>query len=252
MDRYDRFCVAVGRSNTLDESLASLSLGSANGANGPASLHKEAVDVFCTDGSYDLSNSGELSIIIMAMRKIREAIIASSRTDAFATSAYTFIIRATILENHMESYHPALLHLLRIFYNSPTLSASEKHEFMGYYILDLACRQDDLAGAFKARNLYRYKDTPVELVLKALAHRNWFVFWRTKPLVNKYQRRLIELGEDAVRKHALKCLGRSYLNINKQCIQQATGKCWKELKEQEGLSWELEGEIVIIKRTMRK
>lgn len=152
----------------------------------------------------------------------------------------------------MESYHPALLHLLRKFYNSPTLSASEKHEFLGYYILDLACRQDDLAGAFKARNSYRYRGASVELVLKALAHGNWFVFWRTKPLVDKYQKRLMEWGDDSMRKHALKCLGRSYLNINKDYIQQATRKCWKELKEQEGLSWEVDGELIIIKQTKRK
>ncbi len=186
------------------------------------------------------------------MRKIREALVASSRTDAFALGAYTFIIRATILERHVESYHPALLHLLRKFYTTPTFSGSEKHEFLGYYILDLACRQGDLVRAFKVRNMYGYRDTWVKLVFSALVHGNWFIFWKVKQLMNEYQKRLMESGEDRMRQHALKCLGRSYLSINTNYVQNATAKPWKELKEQENLGWQQDGETIIIKQIKRK
>ena len=188
----------------------------------------------------------------MAMRKIREAIVASSRTDSFASSAYAFIIRAAILQNHMESYHPALLHLLRKFYNSPNFSASEKHEFVGYYILDVACRQGDLAGAFKTRNIYGHRDKRVELVLEALVHGNWFIFWKVEQLLNDYQKQLMRSGEDLMRKHALRCLGRTYLTIDRPFFQKATGKPWDELKTQENLGWEQDGEKIIIKQTKRK
>ena len=188
----------------------------------------------------------------MAMRKVREAIVASSRNDAFAMSAYIFIIRTTILEKHPKSYHPALLHLLRKFLNSSILSASEKHEFIGYYILDLACRQVDLAEAFRARDVYDYKDAQVESLLKAIVHGNWFVFWNIGHCVNKYEKRLMEFGEDRMRKHALKCLGRSYLNIKEAYLQKATGKRWRELKEQENLGWQQDGEVIIIKQVKKK
>ena len=194
----------------------------------------------------------ELSVIIMAMRKIREAIVASSRSDVFAVSAYAFIIRATILEKHPESYHPALLYLLRKLYISSTLSASEKQEFVGYYILDRGCRQGDLAGAFKARNIYRYRDNRVELVLQALVHGNWFVFWKTKQSVNEYQKRLMECGEDLMTKHVLKCLGRSYITIDRPYAEKATGKPWKELEEQENVGWEQDGGKITIKQVKRK
>lgn len=152
----------------------------------------------------------------------------------------------------MESYHPALLHLLRKLYTASTLSASEKHEFVGYYILDLACRQGDLAEAFAARNMYKYRNTQVELVLRALVHGNWFVFWQINQMVNDYQKRLMELGEDPMRKHTLKCLGRSYLSVNRLYVEKATGRRWKELKDQENLGWEQDGEMIIIKQIRRK
>jgi len=227
--------------------LASLSLGTTNAANGPT-LRKAEVDIGLKDGQ----TSREFSVVIMAMRKIREAIVASSRIDAFAASAYSFIIRATIMEKHVESYHPALLHLLRKLYNTSSCSASEKHEFVGYYILDLACRQSDLAGAFAARNMYDFRGTRVELVLKALVHGNWSVYWKSKRSVNEFQKRLMELGEAPMRKHALKCLGRSYLSASMLYVEEATGMHWKELKDQETLGWEQDGEMIIIKQIKRK
>ena len=252
MERYDSFCAAAGRSETLDESFASLSLGFTNDSTRSAPLRQHAAGTGVEDDLDNQKNSKELSVITMAMRKIREAIIATSRTDAFATRAYTFIIRATILEKYMESYYPALLYLLRKFYHSPLLSASEKHESIGYYILDLACRQEDLAEAYRARNMYDYRDTQVESVLKALVQGNWFIFWNMGQQVDKYQQRLMEFGEGTMRKHALKCLGRSYLNIKEIYLQRATSKCWEELKEQENLGWQQDGEMIIIKQIKKK
>ena len=48
----------------------------------------------------------ELSVVLQAMRKIREGLVASARVDDFARRVYVFIVRATILTKHMESYHP--------------------------------------------------------------------------------------------------------------------------------------------------
>ena len=188
----------------------------------------------------------------MAMRKLREAIVATSRTDAFAIGVYEFVIRAAILEKHVESYQPALLHLLRTLYTSPALSTSDRNEFEGYYILDLACRQGNLAGVFKARNIYGYRDTRVELVVNAMVQGNWSVFWRVKQMVNEHQKRLMEWGEDSMRKHALRCLGRSYLSVDRLYFERSTGWHWKDLKEHEDLGWKKENDKIIIKPAKRK
>ncbi len=51
--------------------------------------------------------------VLGALRKLREGIVASKRADDFAVQAYLFCIRLSVLVKHPESYHPAILHLLR-------------------------------------------------------------------------------------------------------------------------------------------
>ena len=239
----------MGRSKDLDRSLASLSLGPTSDVNYCVPALKNVANNVGKDQSQD---SRALPVIIMAMRKLREAIVATTRTDAFATHAYVFIIRTTVLEKHVESYHPALLHFLRRFHKSPKLSASEKHEIVGYYVLDLACRQGDLAGAFKAQHLYNFTDTSVELVLKAIVRGNWVAFWTVKRLMDERQQSLLELGEARMRKHAVNCLGRSYLSVDKIYVEKATGWQWKDLKEHEKLSWEQDNDRIMMKQYRRK
>ncbi len=241
VERYMKFCASTG-GDSLDKAFASLTLsGTTNGSIAPngtrESLHNSPPDT-----------SAELAIIMMAMRKLREAIFASRRTDAFAQRAYIFIIRAAILTKHMESYHPAMLYLLNGIHPLQPLPAPELHEFVGYYILDLACRQGDCASAYAVRNQYEYKDRRVELVLGALVHDNWCVFWRMRRAVDGYQKRLMEWAEDGLRVHALKCLGRTYLTVEKVYIERVAERTWEDLRKENGVGWELDGEKVIVRR----
>lgn len=196
--------------------------------------------------------SAELSTILIAMRKLREAIVASTRTDDFAKEVYIFIIRTTILLRHPESYHPALLYLFHHLRPFASLSAKEKTECIGYYILDLACRQQDSAAAFRIRNLYDYRDWKVDLVLSALVHGNWESFWWAKERANEYEKRLMGWADERMAKHALQCLGKSYLSVPKAYVERCTAMYWEDLKRLEKISWTLDGETVIIKQVKRK
>lgn len=244
MDRHTRLTRPKVRADDVDKAFASLSLDRASDSGaGTATV---------VSNQQPVHSERELSTIMQAMRKLREALVASARLDAFARDAYVFIIRATILVKHMESYHPALLHLLSRIRPAITLPASELHEFLGYYILDLACRQADMGSAFAVRFRYAYSDERVDLVLKALAHGNWWVFWRMRDEVNEYQRRLIEGAEDQMRKHALACLGRSYLEADKAFVEKASDRDWENLKRVDKVDWELNSEVVMIRRAQRK
>lgn len=250
VDRYMQFCATAGRRNdALDQAFASLTI---QGGQPNDALSSFQAPHNPTESTQTPHTSKELSTIMLAMRKTREAIVATSRTDAFALRAYLFIIRATILTKHMESYHPALLHLLRNIHPSSALSASEQHEFVGYHILDVACRQGDLAAAYELRIKYHYKDARVETVLQALVHDNWFTFWRVQRLVDGYQKRLMEWSNDSMRKHALKCLGKSYFSAEKSYVEKAAERDWEQLKNRDSVGWELNGEIVTIRRVKRK
>ena len=178
--------------------------------------------------------------------------MASHRLDDFAIRVYRFIIRATILLKHMPSYHPALLHLLHKVHPVVPLSSTELKEFVGYYILDLACRQNDLAAAFEVRHRYSYHDRHVELLLKALVHGNWFVFWRMKASMGEGQRRLLDSADERVQRNAVNALGKGYLKAQRTYVEYATNRAWIDLKVDDSLEWVLDGETVTMRRAQRK
>lgn len=243
MERYTRLTSPKNRAHDVETAFAFLSLDGASdsGASTAIPAHQQSVVA-----------ERELSTIMQAMRKLREALVASARLDAFARDVYVFLIRVTISVKHRESYHPALLHLLSRIHPAVPLPASEWKEFLGYYILDLACRQANLGAAFAVRFRYAYSDERVDAVLEALTHGNWWVFWKMRDELSEYQRRLLEWADDRMRKHALECLGRSYLKADKVFVEKASDRIWENLRKVDKLNWELTGEVVMFRQTRRK
>ena len=205
-------------------------------------------------GAFQVSiqDSTENSMMLMAMRKVREAIVASSRTDFFALRAYAFIIRATILMRHTESYHPALLHLLHNLHPVTPLTASEHNEFVGYYILDLACRQDDLATVYNMTCHFKYKDARVGAVVRALVHGDWYTFWKVRPLMSGHQQQLMKHSDEGMRRRALDCLGKSYLSVDRDFLERSVQQSWEELREKSKMTWHLQSDVVTIRQIKRK
>ncbi len=236
-----KFCAASGGGNELEKQFSTLSLAMTDGASGSNSSQ--------TDISYqDLGKERELSTVMTAMRKLREGIVATARTDNFSQRVYVFIIRASILTKARESYYPALLHLLERMHPAQPLSTPELHEFVGYRILDLVCRQQDFAAAYDVRHAYKYNDRRVNNVLDALVHDNWHLFWKMRKAVDGYQKKLMEWAEDAVRVQALKCLGRTYLSVDRRFVERVAERNWEGLRKSNGVGWDLEGWKVIIRR----
>ncbi|KAL8829304.1 MAG: hypothetical protein Q9170_006225 [Blastenia crenularia] len=232
----------------LATALASLSLGPGGSGQSAEPAKKESNNAT----GPTCSNSAELAMILMAMRKLREAIVASSRTDIFAKDVYLFIIRNTIILGHPESYHPALLYSFRHVVPFISLTREEKEELLGYHILDLACRQHDLIGAFRIRNLYEYRGGKIGMVLTALVHGNWVLFWKVKSDCNVYERRLMGWADERMVGYAVRCLGKSYLSIPRVYVEQCTGMQWEDLKKSKGMLWILDGETLVMKQVKRK
>jgi hypothetical protein len=196
--------------------------------------------------------SAELELILMAMRKLREAIVASRRHDTFAQRCYIFILRASILVSHWESYLPTLLYLIYDIHPLTPLPTHEFNECIIYYVLDLACRQSEFSLAYKVKVEYGIRDRRVEAVLKALVMDNWTVFWKVRRRVDGFQRAIMGWAEQGVRLHALKCLGRSYFTADKGFVEKAAGMEWEGLVG-EGVGWELGNDgVVVIRRVKGK
>lgn len=235
VERYTRYCAQL-RDDALLDSLAAFS------------LKKEEIKFDNISSKTSSQDVREVHIIIMAMRKIREAIVASSRTDSFAQKVYMFIIRATILTKHMESYHPATLHLLSKIHSTSPLSRLEYQEFVGYHILDLACRRNDLAQAYHVRNQANYRDARLDMILRAVVHGNWHKFWNAYQSADEYQRSLMEWYSNDMRKHVVNCIGRCYLMVAKSHVETAAASSWEYLQKENSLGWDANGEVLAIRR----
>jgi hypothetical protein len=257
VDRYMRFCAR--HSKDLDAALTSLPTSRSNDAtsNPPASR-----SVFKTNPAQKDAPppSAELSTLLLSLRKLREAVLATAKTTPaeFSQRVHIFSIRLSILAHHPPSYFPSLRYVLdKLNSTSHPLPGSEAKEMLTYLILDYACRQDDMVLAFelraRARREHAFESQTVDKVLAALIHDNWVVFWQLHNSVDSHIRAVMNWAADRVRRHALKAVGSAYISVH---ISWILGGCtgdektwtWEKLVEQEKLRWEREGDRVIIKR----
>ena len=208
--------------------------------------------------SSDPESSAELSTILLALRKLREALLAShaARLSAeFDQRVHVFSVRVAVLAYHPESYHPALLHLLSTLSKTHPLVTSELSEMVTYLILDLACRQDDPAQAFavysRSRRAFGYNNRYFVRILRALGTNDWVLFWRVRRRVDGYARAVLYWKIPFLRKTCLKALARSYMGCDVAWILScATGgeMTWDDLVRQEGIGWLREGSKVTIRK----
>ncbi|OAA58530.1 hypothetical protein SPI_06603 [Niveomyces insectorum RCEF 264] len=194
--------------------------------------------------------SKDLGDVLLALRKLREAIVATGRADDFAAHAYLFCIRLAILAKQPEAYHPAILHLLRTIHRVRPLTSLEHQEVVAYLVLDAACRRGDLAAAFRLRCAHRLRSATVDAVLAAVARDDWVAFYRLRRhRVDGHQAKLLEFAEHDLRVHTLKCFGRAYLRLEDVgVLEAATGLGWADLQSKYGVGWERDGRAVIIRK----
>ena len=262
VERYMTFCSAAGERDELLRRFASLDISSTV----PAPAPTPAASAACSTSSSSTSptapgtsadttrpdDTKALSSVLGALRKLREGIVGSKRADEFAVQAYLFCIRLGVLVKQPEAYHPAVQHLLRAIHPVQPLASVELSEVVAYLVLDAACRRGCLAEAFATRARWKLKDAKVDAVLSALAHDDFVRFARVLRRVDGHKARLMEWAQPGVRRHALKCLGKGYLSVDREFLERVTGRDWEALRSQDGVGWELDGSRVVIRRVTRE
>ena len=207
--------------------------------------------------------STELTTILLALRKLREALLATSAaavSPVFAQRVHVFSIRLAILALHPPSYYPSLLHLLFVLHTLQNpLPSTEVSEMTTYLILDIACRQGELASAYslrsnsKARHGFESRD--VNDVLSAVVTRNWIKFWIVRRKVDGYVRAVMQWAVDGMRRDALKALGRTYMACDIHWVLKSTtgGEMkWEDLVKTEHVGWIRDGDKAIIRKPKTK
>lgn len=240
------FCSDAGRGDELLRRLARVEITQTRQPEIPL----RNASLFNSTGGPNFNGSGkkDVSVLMMSMRKLREGIVALNRIDDFSIQAYIFCIRLSILMKQWEAYRPALTYLLTKMHKARPLSNVELQEFAAYQVLDLACREKNLAAAHDAKKAYGLQDGKVDAILRALTYNNYYLFWKVKKSVDGHKVKLMEYMDEEMRRHALKCLGRSYLNIDLPALEKYTDSSWPSLVKEQGVGWELEGTKVIIRR----
>ncbi|KAI1206519.1 uncharacterized protein F4807DRAFT_439403 [Annulohypoxylon truncatum] len=252
VERYMTFCSDAGERSELLRRFASLDLSGSNDEKPSTNSTNNAPLLDPNSPTMTLAtipnNTKGLSDVLSALRKLREGIVASKRVDDFAIQAYLFCIRLSVLVKHPESYHPAILHLLRKIQPLHRMTSVEMNEVVGYLVLDTACRRNNLAEAFAARHKYQLRDAKVDAVLDALAHDNYIEFSRLKRRVDGHKAKLLEYAEEGMRKHLLKCFGRAYLSVDLNFLEVCADSKWANLTAEDGVGWELDGGKVVIRK----
>ncbi|EAW09636.1 uncharacterized protein ACLA_038470 [Aspergillus clavatus NRRL 1] len=255
--RYMDFCAR--HSNNLTNAFASLPTNASADAtrNPPASRSQVSSK---PTGQTGPSPAAELSTLLLSLRKLREAVLATASKVpvSFQQQVHVFSIKLSIRAKHPPSYFPSLRYILETLHStSHPLPESELRDIISYLILDYACRQGDMTAAFElrahSRIQYAFQSDDVDRVLAALTHDNWIVFWRVRQQVDSAMRAVMDWAEDRVRRHALKAVGSAYLNVHVDWIVEGcTGDkkqwTWEHLVDKEGLGWQLEGDKVIIRK----
>ncbi|KAL4958287.1 hypothetical protein BDW69DRAFT_191085 [Aspergillus filifer] len=257
--RYIEFCARY--SKNLDAAWLSLPRSASNDAtrNPPVSVSQSTKSAV----SPGPSAARELSTLLLSLRKLREATLATASTTpiAFAQRVHVFSIKVSIQAQHPPSYFPSLRHLLdNLHTSSNPLPDSELKDHISYLILDYACRQEDLVAAFdlraRARRQYNYQSREVDQILQAVTHDNWVIFWRIRKEVDSSMRAIMNWAEDRVRRQALKAVGKAYLGVDVAWIVEGcTGDqswTWEKLAEREKLGWEKEGDRITIRKPRSK
>lgn len=194
----------------------------------------------------------DTSTVLAAMRKLREGLVASSRLDVFSHQVYFFIIYATILIGNFESFHPALLHLIRVIFARSDIAKTQKDEFVGFYILDLACRQGNLRKAFETRHVYACNDQNINKLLMALVRGDWRLYWKTYEVMNVYQKKLLQASHEMMRQHTINCVSASYLSVRRDFLEEAARSPWRDISRLTPKTWELDGEQILVRRIRKK
>lgn len=255
MNRYAKFC--KDNSEDLQKAFASLPRSaSADATTNPPANRARKTD---TRQKSTPPASSELSVILLSLRKLREAITATVKTTpaALTMDVFIFCVRTALLAAHPPSYFPALRFLvedLKPRNNAP--HAASMHEFVTYLILDYACRQGELGRALqlldRAKETIAYRNDLVDRTISALIHDDWVTFWRIKSRGNGYIRCLMDWSTDSMQLRALGAIGKAYVSVDidfliKSCTGEENGCTWEELVKKHDLGWGRQNGKVVIK-----
>lgn len=182
----------------------------------------------------------------MALRKLREAILATKRRDGFARAVFVYSIRVGIQLRSMETYHAALLYYVRSLCDASPATSREREECQLYHVLDLACRLRDMQRACAAMDKFGLWSSTVGESLHSIITNNWSRFWYCYHLSTDLQRKLLDNMAETIRDHAFASLQRSYFTVDRPFAERCFGQPVDAVSTKYKL--QVEGDTIVLRR----
>ncbi|KAK9381814.1 uncharacterized protein V2V93DRAFT_367934 [Kockiozyma suomiensis] len=257
--KYLSACASAPGVEALRRTLESLSV-----SNNTSNLNSARVQA--TDTSFDGLNSRDakdeaerrmaLDQVVLGLRKLREAILASGPPTAFGKSVFLFTVRVTVPIGHYESYVPAMKCLLDVISQTQPLTKAERHEIGALYLLHLTHFSNNMSEAFEAMQKYGLAD---DLTLRQTLQAWWdrdYVLWRRRFVKEKdpARRKLMEYGDRTMALEALKRVGAAYFFMKREELEKITGWPWTRCVDELGCGWrhEQDSSLIVIRERKKK
>ena len=228
----------------------------------------------------ETNDQAQFDVLLQAMRKVREALVATRRTDGFARRVYLYIVRVAVSLPEYEAYHPVLLLVFRTPRLLEVFSDDEREELARYSVLDLAGRQDAIREAWEfawRRGLFKRRlqppdravktsnphnddrNTILKQVLRSAVRNNLLEFHAKRQLLLPGEQKLLEPLERRLTKNASACLTRAYFAVdldfaervlNHRFSADSPKRDWASATHTQG--WKLEDERVVFRTPKAK
>ncbi|KAK9235514.1 hypothetical protein V1525DRAFT_260991 [Lipomyces kononenkoae] len=247
--KYLAICADAPGVDALRRTFQTLTVGTST------TTTEDAVDLGRDRTDEDAARKMALDQVVLGLRKLREAVIASGPPTPFAKKVLLFSVRVTVLLGHYQSYLPAMKRLLDDVHPVIALSAAERYEIGGLYVLHLVHFSNDLTAAYHAMHQYDlFDDLALRQVLRAWADVD-YVLWRRRydGEPDSGRRRIMAFGDRTMAIETLKRLGTAYFFMQKDEIERFTGRQWTDCVQKLGCGWRLEetGRVVMRERKHR-
>ncbi|KAK9448051.1 uncharacterized protein V1518DRAFT_456781 [Limtongia smithiae] len=241
--QYLLACAAAPGSDALRRTFERLSLGEDGGDNDDDEAAAAAA----------AARESALRRVLLGLRKLRQAILASGPPSAFGKDVFMFSVNVAVPTGQHEQYVPAMKWLLDDA--SALLTNAEAREVGALLTLHLAHFSNDVPAAFGAMQRYNvFGDLALRQVVHAWADRD-YVLWRRlfRRESDPARRRMMDFGDRQMAMETLKRIGAAYFFMPQQDVEALAGLPWRDCVEKLGCGWrrEEQGRIVIRERRPR-
>lgn len=194
-------------------------------------------------------NKCTVNQILMALRKLREALL-SSEANAFAKRVFLFSVRIAASMGHYQTYIPSihyLLHRARLL-----LTPTEKSELATILSLHLAHFNQHNTKALETYHQYKLNDRQLLKALKSWSTGDYFTWVKIyNSECDACKNAVMAMGLPHMMTHMIKVMQSSYFTVTKSHLDQHVlpdGVVYENLVQKYRCQWELYNDTVIVRK----